>query len=168
MLVQPFIVMTSFLSLTKSLERFFVILLKEFKNELRKALELPTVDLAAHRRLTEKYQNIYNLNRRLFNVFGLQITLMTCCVAAVTTLQVTSIEQRKYKFNSWHKASIVFSSSSKRSEVYEHRRHGSKLRPRQSGNFLSFLVHRMLWKSISKAAQESLVSFRTENSETIM
>lgn len=88
---QPNIILTSFLSLTKSLERFFVILLKDFKNELRKTLELPTVDFAAYRRLMEKYQKIYNLNRKFRQIFGLQHTLITCCVAAMTTLQVMNL-----------------------------------------------------------------------------
>lgn len=87
-LIYPHMMMSSFLSFVKSFEIFFIILLRDFQSEFENGFKTLALDLQTYQRLLNKYQEIYEVNRDFLEVFGTQLTLMTCCVTGITTLQV--------------------------------------------------------------------------------
>lgn len=84
----PYMVQANFYLFVKSMELIFYIILKDFKTTLKKALRkgnLAPTDLFV---LSEKYQQIFELNRTFNKTFGTQITMLTVCLTTVVTCQV--------------------------------------------------------------------------------
>lgn len=84
----PYIVLTGWMSFLKAFELFFMILLKDFKFQLKIIQTKTAFGFQDYRVLMEKYHKIHALNSELQKVFGTQFTLLTCCVTVMTTLQV--------------------------------------------------------------------------------
>lgn len=97
-LLHTYIVVPSILSLMKTFETFFLVCLKDFKHRLTVSMEIADFDRKAFHKLIKRYQNIFELNQEFNRLFGAQVTLMTCCVAIMTTFQV-SIFTRKIHVN---------------------------------------------------------------------
>lgn len=85
-LIQPYCLMSAFLSLMKTFEVFIALSLKDFHRHLS-LVQLNSKDIDVEVLLL-KYQKIYELNLELNKTFGLQVTLTTISVTVLTTIQV--------------------------------------------------------------------------------
>lgn len=82
-----YVVMSSFLSLIKTFEIYFIICLKDFKHRL--SANMRNNDLKIYLELISQYQKIFDISREFNNVFGTQVTSMSCCVTILTIFQVS-------------------------------------------------------------------------------
>lgn len=86
--MNPYLVTTSFLSFMKNYEVFFVLLLKQFRRDLKILLRKSHFDDDHYQSLLRKYQKIYALNKEYKKTFGAQMTLVTCCLGIYLTIDV--------------------------------------------------------------------------------
>lgn len=88
----PYFLIASFMSFTKSFEYIFISFMQDFRIELIGILKNSRCNFAdrvnAFSDLSKKYQNIFELILKFNRIFGLQLTAMTSCVAAMTIFQV--------------------------------------------------------------------------------
>lgn len=87
-LVYPYMVIMSFLSFLKAFELLFFVCLKDFKHALRTYLNKSTFDFKSYHDLMTKHQKMFELCESFNKVFGLQVTMATCCVTTMTVFQV--------------------------------------------------------------------------------
>lgn len=90
-LLYPYFFITAFLSFLKTFEYFFTVCLKDFKHALQMCLSNPVLSSSSYHELTQKYQKMFELCESFNKVFGLQVTLTTCCVSVMTTFQVNNV-----------------------------------------------------------------------------
>lgn len=101
-LFQPFLLMTGFLSFMKTIEYLFEILIYDFIKCLQDAQRPSSSEKKES--LLINYQRIYDLSNEFNKTFGIQVTLMTCCITVMTTIQVGG----STKFQSFQKISLHF------------------------------------------------------------
>lgn len=88
-ILYPFLVLLCFLGFVKSIEYFFVASLKSFSEEIKEHLSNPNaVDIDSDH-LIKQYQSIFKLNQEFNDLFGLQMTTATCCIAVMMTIDVS-------------------------------------------------------------------------------
>lgn len=87
-LLYSYVIATAFLSFMKTFEVFFFICLKDFKCRLRCDIIKTDFNANTIQDLMTRYQEIYDLNQEFNDIFGSQVTAMTCCFAIKSTSQV--------------------------------------------------------------------------------
>lgn len=84
-----YVVMSTFLNFMKTFEMFVQICLKDFENQIMLAMDRDSrFDFKTYRQLLLKHKKIFELSREFNNVFGMQVTTMSCCVAILLSFQV--------------------------------------------------------------------------------
>lgn len=83
----PQLILFGFLSFLKNFETFFLFLLKNLTSEMKNTL----ADSGLVEELIVKYQSIYRLNNDFNEIFGRQITILTCYLEIAVTIQVRKI-----------------------------------------------------------------------------
>lgn len=78
------------MTLIKVFGTFLVVLLEDFKGELKSRLMKQELRLENASNMMKTYQNIYELNEEFHKTFGMQMTLLACSITTITTLQVNS------------------------------------------------------------------------------
>lgn len=76
------------LGFIKSCEGLFAISLKNFKAKLEESLKKASFESGDWQELAILYRNLYELNLKFNITFGTQMTIITCCSAVTTTLDV--------------------------------------------------------------------------------
>lgn len=94
-------VILSFVSFVRNFENFVAVLLEEFRNDIKNLVNFEKFqegsDEANYRKLSEKYQKIYNLVEKFNEAVGLQLTMITCLWVVMLVLQVTSMAKTSFK-----------------------------------------------------------------------
>lgn len=111
-LLYPYLFMTAFLSFLKMFEYFFTVCLKDFKHALKMYLNKPVLSSSCYHEMMKKHQKMFELCESFNKVFGLQVTLTTCCVSVMTIFQVIHIKNlfavSNKKFHHWFSFSKAF------------------------------------------------------------
>lgn len=90
LILYPISVFINFLAFVKSFEFFFSALLRNFRMEVEETL-LSKSNMTDIVQLMRHYNEIYKLNQEFINLFGIQLTAVTCCSSIMTTVDVSVI-----------------------------------------------------------------------------
>lgn len=88
-ILYPFVILLNFLGFIKIFEYFFVNLLQSFKKD---------IDEVSSNELMINFKIISDLSQEFNDIFGFQLTAVTCCNAVMTTVDVSFIENHRNSF----------------------------------------------------------------------
>lgn len=97
-LMFSYLVVPAFLSFMKTIEIFFLMCLKDIKDHLKNSISINSFDSESVSELITKYQEIFEMNKIFNDIFGMQVTLVTCCIASMTTCQVKQNHLFKFEY----------------------------------------------------------------------
>lgn len=86
LLAYPFFILMIFMSLMKTFEYVISTFLEDFENDMSNNFE--TTGDRSYKKLSKRYQKIYDLHKKFNDTFGLDNTIMTSCLACTAVLQV--------------------------------------------------------------------------------